>query len=693
MSDVMTDLPSLVAEFELDRQRVNVWVNGDEDTDYTTADNVLVPSIRKVVANVELMIAPDVAAITAGATTATNAASAANASAAAALQSENNAAASAQTSTNNAQATQTDAANALDSMQRAEAAATSAGSARDTVLIAQGNVQQNATAAAQSATQAAGSATAAADSATASGEHAAAALASQQAAAQSAGQASSAEAAASQSEANAAQSAADAAQSEANAAQSATDAEASAQRVENIGGLLEIDLSGGDRVLTPTETLSVIFRLVGELDADRSVTFDGPANFVVQNLTTGDFSVTLRVAGADTATVVVQQGIAQNFFSDASGVYATSATTESTQPNSLWYTLGASDVVGSFADGDLSIRTPGFTAPFVRVVRNGLSATRGKHYTLNGDSIHIDFADPLNANDEIEVQTQGVTTGSSFTVPSIVWVQPAAGASFVSFPHTVGFAWLMLRGVFLVAGTDYTDDPTGFFLVGFTADGSEKFGVLALAPITIADCLKRSANLSDVQDRIAACKTLGVGRILLDARNATGNTVIAFTNLTDFDVYELVMEGALPALDNQNFAFQFSNDNGATWIGTPNYRIALTFVSSTPSSPVTSGPENELTTINPWSGASNNAGSPIYASYEATYIFSSFSDPARFPSMRWQMAGTVPGPTISRGQTVGVGELVAFSGLPINAFRIYVGAGGFQRGKFMLYGLPSSLPN
>lgn len=160
-----------------------------------------------------------------------------------------------------------------------------------------------------------------------------------------------------------------------------------------------------------------------------------------------------------------------------------------TQPASQWYAVGTTDAVGSFAAGDTAIRTSGFTAPFVNVHKDGLKLTRGQHFTLNADNIHINFTEALMSTDEIEVTTQGVYNPSSTYLPNMSFVQPLAGATFIPFSHVVGFAWLLMRGVHLEPGTDYTEDATGFYLVGFSADGVEKFGVFNLNAISIANAL------------------------------------------------------------------------------------------------------------------------------------------------------------------------------------------------------------
>jgi hypothetical protein len=714
VNDSMDDLPAFVAQFEEDVARIDIFVNGDETQDYTTADGRPVPSLSKIVANVEEMIRPETDLITASAAQAQASASAAAGSATTASEAASSSAASEAAALGYMGQAGASAVEAADSRDRAEAAANTANDARDQAVAAMNTSQQNADATGTNATRAEQAATNSETAASESADSAESAAGSATAANTAQGAAEAAQAGAEAAHDATVQYADAAGESAANAAQSADDAEEAARRAENYGGELEIDLSGGDATLDDAQSLNAIFRLVGNLPADRTVFFSGePTSFVVQNLTTGDFSVTLRVAADDMATVVIPQGIAQNFFANASGVFATSATSESTQPNSFWYTVGASDVVGSFAAGDLSIRTPGFTAPFVRVVRNGAQLTRGKHYTLNGNNVHIDFADPLTTNDEIDVQTQGVTTGSSFTLPSITWVQPAAGASFVSFPHTAGFAWLMLRGVFLEAGTDYTDDPAGFFLVGFTADGVERFGVLALTPATIGDCLARSANLADVPnpvaaranlgislplaiasggtgktDRIAAAKALGVP-VLLAVQGPTGVANV-FNNLTDFDEYELHFENLLPTNNLQAFGIHFSYDNGANWQISPQYRSAYTY-NSTYATGVNSGAINAATGINLWDAASNIAGTPVFATYEGRVRFRNFRRPSSSPSCDWDMSGADSGNN-SWGQTRGTAQYLALSGNQITAFRIFCGSAGFSRGVLFLYGIPGQLP-
>jgi len=71
----------------------------------------------------------------------------------------------------------------------------------------------------------------------------------------------------------------------------------------------------------------------------------------------------------------------------------------------------------------------------------------------------------------------------------LVNTTPTAGTTFIPFAHVPGFAWLMLRGVFLVMGTDYTDSSSGFTLQGFSADGTESFQIFSLNTVSIANAM------------------------------------------------------------------------------------------------------------------------------------------------------------------------------------------------------------
>jgi hypothetical protein len=163
-----------------------------------------------------------------------------------------------------------------------------------------------------------------------------------------------------------------------------------------------------------------------------------------------------------------------------------------TQPTSTWYTVGATNTVGSFAAGDTAILTSGFNAPFVDVIRNGLTLTRGQHYTLNADGLHINFIDPqgaLTALDQIEVKTKVVLSPSTAYVPQIVPLAPTVGSSTITYAHTQGFSFLQLNGQFLVPGTDYTDSATGFTLLLTTVGANDQWSTLNLSPVTIANML------------------------------------------------------------------------------------------------------------------------------------------------------------------------------------------------------------
>jgi hypothetical protein len=242
----MDDLDTIAAQFQEDVDRITIFVNGDETATYVTEDGRQVPSLSKVVASVEDMIRPDLAAIDSAVTASQAAASTAGQSAAAAADSAGAVATDAANAQAAAIATQADAIAAADDAARAEASKDAAGAARDEAVGAQTSVQQNADAAAGAATRAAASESAAADSAAQVGldldaveELATEAAGNAIAAGQSATQAG-------QSATAAGQSATAAGQSATAAAQSARDAAASATETNN--GLVLIETQGPTNV-------------------------------------------------------------------------------------------------------------------------------------------------------------------------------------------------------------------------------------------------------------------------------------------------------------------------------------------------------------------------------------------------------------------------------------------------------------
>lgn len=157
----LDDLDSSAAQFEEDVGRINIFTNGDETQDYVTTDGRAVPSLSKVVANVNDMIQPDLDAIAATLPAAQAAAGSAAQSAGAAADSAQTAANDATTAQSAATATHADAIAAADDAERAEASKDAAGAARDAAVAAQTGVQQNADAASTAAANAQASASAA----------------------------------------------------------------------------------------------------------------------------------------------------------------------------------------------------------------------------------------------------------------------------------------------------------------------------------------------------------------------------------------------------------------------------------------------------------------------------------------------------------------------------------------------------
>jgi hypothetical protein len=165
----LDNLDTAAAQFEEDVARVAIFTNGDETEDYVTSDGRQVPSLSKVIANVNDMIAPDLEAIDAAVTASQAAASSASQNAGAAAASAGTASTDAAAAQQAALATHNDAIAAADDAERAEAAKDAASTARDEAVGAQTSVQQNADAANAAASRASASETAAAESVTQTG--------------------------------------------------------------------------------------------------------------------------------------------------------------------------------------------------------------------------------------------------------------------------------------------------------------------------------------------------------------------------------------------------------------------------------------------------------------------------------------------------------------------------------------------
>lgn len=73
----------------------------------------------------------------------------------------------------------------------------------------------------------------------------------------------------------------------------------------------------------PTQAQNAILRLTGALTANISVTLPFPGYYIVQNQTTGNFTVAMRAinAGGGAAIACVDQGEAQHIFNDGTNTY------------------------------------------------------------------------------------------------------------------------------------------------------------------------------------------------------------------------------------------------------------------------------------------------------------------------------------------------------------------------------------
>lgn len=175
------------------------------------------------------------------------------------------------------------------------------------------------------------------------------------------------------------------------------------------------------------------------------------------------------------------------------------------------------------------------------------------------------------------------------------------------------------------------------------------------------------------------------GRTLIATITASGGPATVFNNLPVFDVYELVFDGLVPNT-TADMAIHLSNDNGASWF-IAQYENAQQFVDTQPSA--TNGSRVNSDNMFLWGLASNVAnGQPYWAAYSGRVQFHNFRNVNKLPQALFDMVG-ISSVTGRLGRVSGCSRLVALTGLPINAFRIFAGASGFASGKMMLYGYNS----
>jgi hypothetical protein len=174
------------------------------------------------------------------------------------------------------------------------------------------------------------------------------------------------------------------------------------------------------------------------------------------------------------------------------------------------------------------------------------------------------------------------------------------------------------------------------------------------------------------------------GLVLIETQGPT-NVANVFRNLTDYDVYELVFDGLLPTNNLQDIGMHFSNDNGATWLTTNQYRYTYALTNNLTTGSAQGAGFSAVNNLTLWGQATNVAGSPFWASYEGTVRFFNFHRTSVPPSCLYDLMG-IGSSSQAYGRVTGGGQLLALNGLPINAFRIFCGSAGFSRGSLSLYG-------
>jgi hypothetical protein len=172
------------------------------------------------------------------------------------------------------------------------------------------------------------------------------------------------------------------------------------------------------------------------------------------------------------------------------------------------------------------------------------------------------------------------------------------------------------------------------------------------------------------------------GLVLLSTQGPTGVANV-FRDLAGFDMYELVVTGLIATDDLAELGMHFSWDNGETWVTTNQYNTVTAFTSG---AGMAVNPVNAANHIGIWGNISGIPVGTPYGQINGVIRFFNFeaAEAGRLPSCSFDMAGLGGLGTLTKLD--GAGVLVALSGQPVNAFRIFAGGHGFQRGTLSLYG-------
>lgn len=164
----------------------------------------------------------------------------------------------------------------------------------------------------------------------------------------------------------------------------------------NSNGELRLDVSTADVTLTPDQFSNSIFAFTGALTGNRTVTVPATnKSFIVQNLTTGTYSLTIKAAG-QTPTATVLQGKASSLFSDSTGVYATSSVAGMQFAAVFSYAINTTFTITQLG-------------AMVNMTGNGTTATLPPANTYPAGSGVAIVANP-GANNAIQMATQGNDT-------------------------------------------------------------------------------------------------------------------------------------------------------------------------------------------------------------------------------------------------------------------------------------------
>ncbi len=184
----------------------------------------------------------------------------------------------------------------------------------------------------------------------------------------------------------------------------------------NLGGVLSLSVAGSSNVtITSTQAENLVHRLTGVLTGNISYILPAVGGFyIIDNKTTGSFTITVKTSAGGSTGIVARQGYAQPLYADGTNVFGIAP---ALAPNATDVAIGGSSakIVGSATTGGVAI--------------TGTNTNDAAAAGYIGEIEQTTFASPvsLTSNTAANIGAQALTAGN-WDVWGNVSFTPSAGA-------------------------------------------------------------------------------------------------------------------------------------------------------------------------------------------------------------------------------------------------------------------------